>query len=108
MHSVVNRVEHVKMGGEVHVVGPVRLRITRMVMKIMMVMIVMMPIVMLIANGFDVLDIRLRSWGPFVLVKYRHLVIKNDPKDKTGTTVGSRMRRIIPNAFKTKLTLTFT
>ena len=74
MHSVVNRVEHVKMGGEVHVVGAVRLWITMMVMmvmKIMMVMIVMMPIVMLIANGFDVLDIRLRSWGPFVLVKYR-------------------------------------
>ena len=31
MHSVVNCVEHVKMGGEVHVVGPVRLWITRMV-----------------------------------------------------------------------------
>ena len=47
------------------------LQIMMGIKKIMMVMIVMMPIVMLIANGFDVLDIRLRSWGPFVLVKYR-------------------------------------
>ena len=27
------------------------------------------------ANGFDSLDIRLRSWGPFVLFKYRRLNI---------------------------------
>ena len=42
--------------------------------------------------GFDVLDISLRSWGPFVLDKYRRQNIwsqKNDLKDKTGTTVGS-------------------
>ena len=52
-----------------HMVLLIMVMIIHMVLLLMVM--VMMPIVMLIGNGFDVLDIRLRSWGPFVLVKYR-------------------------------------